>query len=56
MIHNFSLVESSASKFKIINLDGKTEIIDNICTHFGIAEDIVVEALNFVTNFEDAWI
>jgi arylamine N-acetyltransferase len=56
MIHNFSLVETSASNFKIIDLKNKADLIDNICTHFAMPKDIVIESLNFITNFEDAWI
>jgi arylamine N-acetyltransferase len=55
MIHNFSLVKTYNLNSKIINLESKAELIDNILTHFTIPRDVVIESLNYVTNFEDAW-
>jgi predicted nucleotidyltransferase len=55
VIHNFSLVESTGINFKSIKLENKVELIDNIVRHFAIPKEIVEDALDLITNFEDAW-
>ncbi len=54
-IHNFSLIESFKHNFKLVKLENKTELIENILTHFAIPKNISEESLNLITNFEDAW-
>ncbi|MEN8194382.1 MAG: arylamine N-acetyltransferase, partial [Bacteroidota bacterium] len=55
VIHNFSFIEFSDNNYTKRNLANRKELAEEIEKEFGISAEIVVESLNQVITFNDAW-
>lgn len=55
LIHNLTLVESEGNRSTTHELANRDELIAAIEQHFGIAREIVREAVDQLGNLQDAW-